>query len=606
MLVGLILGSSGPATAQPSPMFRGGPQHTGVYEAAPVRQLSGVRWSVETGSPVRSTPALVDGVAFIGSSDGHLYAVDAGTGAQQWRYRTEGAVTSSPAVVDGVVYFTSRDDHLYALDATSGTLRWRYPMTEVLPYAWGFDYYTSSPAVVDGIVYVGGGDGFLHAVDARSGERRWRFEAGSWVRSSPAVDDGVVYAGDMEGHLYAVDAQTGRERWRFKTVGASLDPADFGFDRRAVISSPAVVAGRVVFGGRDGFLYAVDAGTGAERWRFDHKVSWVISSPAVDDDLVFTGTSDGQFVQAVELRTGAERWRVRTDGTAWTSPAVAGDVVFVGSAGGYLYALDRETGDEHWRFRVDGGFHGSPVVQDGVVYAGSNDGRLYALAGETASGGAARRVHRAVYWIEDPHFNWFQQGQDRYVRQVFEANGYEVVGDSALAAFMEQRLADGAPSVVVFATHRLPLTVAADTSAAALVRRYLDAAGKVVWLGLAPPAYVRDREMGDVRGIDFSIPERIFGVRYDGPDTRGFGGFYGVTLTEDGRRWGLQDWWVGAGAVDPGQVSTVLGRDERGKAAAWVKNYGGPDGTGLVQLWVDRHAVGDLGPILSAAEYGLR
>ena len=74
-----------------------------------------------------------------------------------WRYKTGHFVVSSPAVVDGVVYVGSYDSYVYALDADSGQLRWRYET--------GYRVY-SSPAVVDGVVYVGSGDDYLYALDA--------------------------------------------------------------------------------------------------------------------------------------------------------------------------------------------------------------------------------------------------------------------------------------------------------------------------------------------------------------------------------------------------------------------------------------------------------
>ena len=77
------------------------------------------------------------------------------------------------------------------------------------------------------------------------------------MRSSPALspDGGTVYIGSNDNHLYAVDAATGEERWRFETDGG-------------VDSSPAVSAdGSVVYvGSRDDRLYAVDTATGAESW----------------------------------------------------------------------------------------------------------------------------------------------------------------------------------------------------------------------------------------------------------------------------------------------------------------------------------------------------
>ena len=67
-----------------------------------------------------SSPAVVDGVVYVGSYDTYLHAVDAASGEPRWRYETEGSVRSSPAVVDGVVYVGSEDRYLYAISVLGG------------------------------------------------------------------------------------------------------------------------------------------------------------------------------------------------------------------------------------------------------------------------------------------------------------------------------------------------------------------------------------------------------------------------------------------------------------------------------------------------------
>ena len=64
--------------------------------------------------------------------------------------------------------------------------------------------------------------------------------------SSPAVANGIVYAGSWDKNLYAIDAVTGKEQWRFAT-GDRVD------------SSPAVANGIVYIGSEDKNLYAVGA-----------------------------------------------------------------------------------------------------------------------------------------------------------------------------------------------------------------------------------------------------------------------------------------------------------------------------------------------------------
>lgn len=102
-------------------MFRGNLQHTGVYNATGVPRLTGIKWKFHTNGRVISSPAVVDGVAYVGSTDCNLYAIDVISGVQKWKFETKGWVVSSPAVTAGTVYFESYDSNFYAVDATTGS-----------------------------------------------------------------------------------------------------------------------------------------------------------------------------------------------------------------------------------------------------------------------------------------------------------------------------------------------------------------------------------------------------------------------------------------------------------------------------------------------------
>jgi glucose dehydrogenase len=114
-----------------------------------VRNLT-LKWSYTASSSTFSSPALVDGVIYVGSQadkGNKVYALKAGTGAELWSYPTGGYVDSSLAVSDGVVYVGSNDHNVYALNARTGALLWSFTTD---------DFVESSPAVANGVVYVGG------------------------------------------------------------------------------------------------------------------------------------------------------------------------------------------------------------------------------------------------------------------------------------------------------------------------------------------------------------------------------------------------------------------------------------------------------------------
>jgi outer membrane protein assembly factor BamB len=411
-------------------MFRGDPQHSGVYESSGDAKFNRVKWKFQTGGMVFSSPAVASGVVYVGSTDGNLYAIDLASGKQQWKFATKSRITSSPAVVDGLVYFVAYDGYLYAVNASDGQLKWKFqsvgerryagthlhgsqPAAETMPDP--FDFYLSSPVLWNGTVLFGSGDGNIYSLNAASGTLNWKFKTGDVVHASPAVADGMLFIGSWDTYFYALDATTGKERWRFKTGD---DPEIH--NQIGIQSSASVVNGMVYFGCRDSNFYALDAKTGQKVWSFSNHGSWVISSPAVADGTVYFGTSDSGLFHALDAKTGSPVFSLKFQGwPMFSSPAIAGNMVYIGSHIGQLFAIDRTTKTRAWTFQTDasklngpaytkadgtpkyeaafssnfyddmivgvhkmlsiGAILSSPVVVDQVIYVGSSDGNLYAL-----------------------------------------------------------------------------------------------------------------------------------------------------------------------------------------------------------------------------------
>ncbi len=564
-----------PARAQTA-MFRGDAAHTGVYHGGGAA-LRGVAWRAETGGDVDSSPAIAGGVVYVGSNDGRLYAFDLATGVARWSRDLGAPVNSSPAVAGGRVFVQTRAGVLYALGTETGAVAWRVPTGRILPLPWGHesgDYYTSSAAIANGMVIFGAGDGGVYALDAATGTRKWRAETGGRIRGTPAVSGGAVFVGAYDGRVYAFDLATGRQRWVYETQGATFNSGDWGFDRRSIQSSPAVMDGTVYVGARDGFLYALDAATGTRRWRYDHDVSWIITSPAVAGGMIYAGSSDKHFVQALDAG-GRERWRTPATSVVWSSPAVADSLVYFGDGAGVLTAVDRGSGAVRWSFHTGSQVYASPAVSGAYVVVGSTDGSVYAL--RAGNGGAVRR---AVFY-DSTLLSRAHVASATLARSLAD-RGYTTLDSAALDGFLEARIADRAPSVVVFAMDYVPASAAARPLNRSVLRRYLNAGGKVVWTGL-PPMMIPDRMPEGRLAFDWDAPAQLTGVPFD---TSLFDR-HGVRATAEGRRWGLPERWRSAWAVGADGVSRVLALDDEGHAAAWVRNYGGPEGTGWVVVPVD-------------------
>ena len=357
-----------------SSMFHGNPQHTGIC-STDARDMK-LLWRFHTGNMVRSTPAVVGGTLYVGSNDHHLYALDAKNGRVRWVVPTRGAVASSPLVSLGHVWFTDATNTIYALDAGTGQLIWKVATGPDLPVVGGWDFYQSSPVEADGVLFIGSGDGHLYALTAGTGRPIWQFATRGRVHTSPAVWGHYVVFGSMDGALYALDRATGRLLWKHQTDTSLPFPMTGVF-----IGSPtiAVDLGLVFAGCRDGYLYGFDLATGRLRWRLDEHGSWVVSTPAYENGIVYATTSDTRLVQAVDAGTGKVLWQQQGAGYEFASPAITPQAVYAAfwSAGVGKYA--RLNGHPMAGNGGEGPLLSSPVIVDDVLYIGCDDGSVYAF-----------------------------------------------------------------------------------------------------------------------------------------------------------------------------------------------------------------------------------
>jgi outer membrane protein assembly factor BamB len=326
-----------------------------------------VLWSTPTGGEIWSSPAVVNGVVYIGSDDHNVYAMNAATGAIVWTFTTGDIVRSSPSVVNGIVYVGSNDDKLYALNATTGTTIWSA--------ATGDRIAESSPVVSGGKVYIGSHDGSLYAFNATTGALVWKSDFIWTIWESAAVANGVVYVGTDKSTLYAFDANTGATLWTATAGGL-------------IRCTPTVVNGVVYVGADDYRLYAFNANTGALVWKtavLPH-LGIVRATPVVTNGLVYVETGEtspmNSTIYAFAQTTGATVWTNTMSDYATSSPAYASGIVYVASFDDQLYAFDADTGDQlyHSKYGTMGaGTKSSPAVVNGTVYLGDKDDSVYAF-----------------------------------------------------------------------------------------------------------------------------------------------------------------------------------------------------------------------------------
>jgi outer membrane protein assembly factor BamB len=355
------------------------------------------RWSFETRSGVGTTPLLADGVVYVGDGSGTVFAVDSSDGTERWHTDLGSTIYSTPAIdAEAGVVYVGLSESLLALDAETGTRRWQ---TDGM-------WVESDSAVVfaSGAVIVAGsyrGESGVFRM-SQSGEVTWSFPSAD-PECTPAVADGTVYThgdaptSDVRRELVsAVDFDTGDERWRHHV--------DTPPDRNTRITAISEYDGTVYVGGEtyrvesgqqlravDGFVHALDANTGRERWRF-RRPGGVRSALATDDSAVYVVVAEGDAVSevtpeqglyAVDADTGELRWAHPTpDNDNPGAPFVVTDTTLYFARDG-VHALDTATGRERWQVAHETHSLGVPVVLvDGVLLVAGPRGVRALVGGE--------------------------------------------------------------------------------------------------------------------------------------------------------------------------------------------------------------------------------
>jgi outer membrane protein assembly factor BamB len=219
--------------------------------------------------------------------------------------------------------------------------------------------------------------------------RTWRIDAGDTVEFPPSVGYGNVYIAQQKGRFFALNGKTGKPAFKTKN-----------FDRCAA-SSPTVGPDNTVYqsymhpvgdlsdpcpqgaSNPDGFLIAMNARTGREKWRFESMP--IEASPLLRGKRLFIGSWDGN-VYALNARTGKRIWSSAIGSKVNASPAYFNGRVYVADYTGTLHALDARTGRRIWSASDATEFYyATPTAAYGRIYIGSTDGTMYAYGAKTGN-----------------------------------------------------------------------------------------------------------------------------------------------------------------------------------------------------------------------------
>jgi parallel beta-helix repeat protein len=349
------------------PTFKHDAQRSGFTDS-PAPESDQIFWRFKTEGPITSSPAVADGIVYVGSADGYLYAVNAETGKKLWSFWI-GSGVNSPTLAFGKVFVTSEPGEVIALDMHSGLQVWKQSLGEEAGFG--------APLVVGSKVFVNG----YQTVTA------FNEAVGAQLYSEPFYSQGIAPLAYNDELIIALSSRRGSE------VGCTGFEAKGGHGRfwatiassnvEKVISGPAISEGKtyvaIVTPESGSAAFALDNGMRIWEQQLDGVTE---ASPAVAYGTVYIPTSN--YAYALNATDGSVKWSRPMNGKhSVSSPAVADGKVFFGLDNDCIYALDAFTGDLIWSYKTEGAVQSSPAISNGLLFVGSNDGYLYAIGNPT-------------------------------------------------------------------------------------------------------------------------------------------------------------------------------------------------------------------------------
>ncbi len=410
-----------PAERQQVAEYLAGTSLATAVKPTPIRMCSAQDSGFDAAQPPLPAGWGYDNARFIGAAEAGITPQQAARLELKWAFEFPSALRarSQPAIAWGAVFVGSHDGHVYALDLQSGCARWTFKAgaevrTAVVPYTLPpvAGQSAGTAALLFGDVVAR-----LYAVDARNGALLWSAKMdehpNATLTGSPTVHDGRAYvplsslevttAADpnypccsFRGSVAAVELATGTEIWRAYTI--PNPPSEV---RKTSLGVPVL------------------APSGAPVW----------NSPTVDSKrgLIYVGTGENYSSPANDTSDALLAFRMSDGGLAWSQQTVAGDawnvacmmennpncpaengpdvdfgagtilttlpngkdIILAGQKNGVVYAFDPDAkGKQLWNTRV-----GRGGIQGGIHFGMALDGTtVLAPVSDMADGRDGRPV----------------------------------------------------------------------------------------------------------------------------------------------------------------------------------------------------------------------
>lgn len=364
-------------------------------------------WKVVTGGPISASPAIADGVLYVGNNTGHLFAIDVTSGRTLWTRHVNNPIMSAPIVYDDLVivgegneqsiggtatqplYIGTGESAMLAFERRTGTLRWRTSMSgSAMP----------TGAIIGGFLLHHNGAGWVAAFDPATGTRRFSRNLRSIASMSailPIGSNRFITSGVMNNAVFALNASDGRTIWhaKFPSIASGIGDCPPVSDGKNVYCNYMMPLPpnqyTIATQPATQHVYALDVETGTTRWDVNMETGILsprneASIPLLAEGMLYCGNAVANWMHAFDPKSGHLLWHTGTHAPVKGGLVYADGIIYFGDLKGYLWALDARTGAVVGDKKMPSGFNvGSPVLVGKTLVIGSRTGSVYALPIDT-------------------------------------------------------------------------------------------------------------------------------------------------------------------------------------------------------------------------------
>jgi len=234
-----------------------------------------------------STPLVSGNLAFYGSKNNKVIALNAQNGQESWQFSNiSGAVCTPPVLVNDQLYFGTHTKEWCSINATTGKL--------ILNHKIG-NGICCEPTLDKKSVFYTDWDGKLHRFNTTHSTDSVIYRTTTSSHVAPVVKGNRGFMTNDDNSVICVDLKTGKEYWTFRTDGKLWRPPTIADDICMVITDSS-------------HIYAFESTTGKLLW--DEKKSGIIyTSATILENIAYVGCGD-KNLYAFDIRLGKELWKL--------------------------------------------------------------------------------------------------------------------------------------------------------------------------------------------------------------------------------------------------------------------------------------------------------